>query len=50
MTGRGEFMMSDAASSTVAMKRDETPKKKTRYDVIIIGGRSGRIHRRDILL
>ena len=37
MTGRGEFMMSDAASSTVAMKRDETPKKKTRYDVIIIG-------------
>ncbi len=37
MTGCGEFMMSDAASSTVAMKRDETPKKKTRYDVIIIG-------------
>ena len=30
-------MMPDAASSTVVMKRDETPKKKTRYDVIIIG-------------
>ena len=37
MTGCGEFMMPDAASSTVAMKRDETPKKKTKYDVIIIG-------------
>ncbi len=30
-------MMPDAASSTVVMKRDETHKKKTRYDVIIIG-------------
>ncbi len=30
-------MMTDAASSTAVMKRDKTPKKKTRYDVIIIG-------------